>query len=205
MRLYIVHAHPVVEESLRITLGQDPDVEIVGSQRGTDQVEERILLGLATVLLLDGSVEVSRLIQIIRRVSAIVKVVVLVEQDEPELLVRCVMAGAVGYLSGPRGLGEIAAALRRAHDGWAILTAEQVTTLMFRSRLLPRVLPVFGFIGAPLLLVGVVGVLFGWWGPVSVFSGIGALALSVWEFGMGLWLVVKGFNREAVARLEARR
>ena len=77
--------------------------------------------------------------------------------------------------------------------------------LMFRSRLLPRVLPIFGFVGAPFLIVGVVGVLFGWWGPVSVFSGIGALALSVWEFGMGLWLVVKGFNRAAVARLEARR
>jgi Domain of unknown function (DUF4386) len=77
--------------------------------------------------------------------------------------------------------------------------------LMFRSRLLPRALPILGFIGAPFLLVGVVGVLFGWWGPVSVFSGIGALALAIWEFGMGLWLVIKGFNREAVARLEARR
>lgn len=78
-------------------------------------------------------------------------------------------------------------------------------TLMFRSRLLPRALPILGFIGAPFLLVGVVGMLFGWWGPVSVFSGIGALALAIWEFGTGLWLVIKGFNREAVARLEARR
>ncbi|MFD4422206.1 DUF4386 domain-containing protein [Agromyces sp. NPDC058484] len=74
-------------------------------------------------------------------------------------------------------------------------------SLMYRSRLLPRVLPVFGFIGAPLLIAGAVGQLFGVWGPVSVFSGLGALFLTFWEFGMGIWLVVKGFNAEALARL----
>ena len=133
MRLYIVHTHPVIEESLRIRLEQHPDTEIVGSQRDTDHVEERVLLSHASVLLLDGSIGIARLVQIVSRVGAVVKVVVLVEQDVPELLVRCMMAGATGYVSGPRGLGEISSALRRAHDGWAILTAEQVNTLIFRS------------------------------------------------------------------------
>lgn len=76
-------------------------------------------------------------------------------------------------------------------------------SLMYRSRLLPRILPVFGFIGAPVLIVGVAGTLFGLWGPVSPVSGIAALCLSVWEFGMGVWLVVKGFNPVAVAKLTA--
>lgn len=76
-------------------------------------------------------------------------------------------------------------------------------TLMYRSRLLPRVLPVFGFIGAPLLIAGAAGMLFGLWGPVSPLSGFGALFLTVWEFGMGIWLLVKGFNPAAVARLRA--
>jgi Domain of unknown function (DUF4386) len=76
-------------------------------------------------------------------------------------------------------------------------------TLMYKSRLLPRVLPVFGFIGAPLLIAGAAGTLFGLWGPLSPLSGLGALCLTVWEFGMGIWLVVKGFNPDAVARLTA--
>ena len=75
--------------------------------------------------------------------------------------------------------------------------------LMFRSRLLPRVLPVFGFIGAPFLIIGAVGVLLGLWGPASPVSAIAALCLTVWEFGMGIYLVTKGFRRGGVARLAA--
>lgn len=74
-------------------------------------------------------------------------------------------------------------------------------SLMYKSRLLPRVLPVFGLIGAPLLIAGAVGTLFGFWGPVSPLAGLGALCLIVWEFGMGIRLVVKGFNPDAVAKL----
>ena len=74
-------------------------------------------------------------------------------------------------------------------------------SLMYKSRLLPRVLPLFGFIGAPLLIAGAAGMLFGLWGPVSPLSGFGALFLAVWEFGMGLWLVVKGFKPDALERL----
>ena len=135
MRLYIAYPHPVVEASLRMILEQDPNTEIVGAQQDADRVEERVLLSQASVLLLGGSVGVARLIQIIGRVSPAVKVVVLVEQDEPDLMIHCMVAGASGYVSGPRGVGEIASALRRAHDGWAILTVEQVTTLVCQSRI----------------------------------------------------------------------
>ncbi|WP_258069886.1 DUF4386 domain-containing protein [Arthrobacter sp. SX1312] len=76
-------------------------------------------------------------------------------------------------------------------------------SLMYKSRLLPRVLPVFGFIGAPLLIAGAVGMLFGLWGPVSPLAGVGALFLAIWEFGMGIWLIVRGFNPDAVAELTA--
>jgi hypothetical protein len=76
-------------------------------------------------------------------------------------------------------------------------------SIMYKSRLLPRVLPVFGFIGAPLLIAGAAGVLLGLWGPVSLLTGLGALFLAIWEFGMGLWLVFKGFNPAAAARLTA--
>jgi hypothetical protein len=65
---------------------------------------------------------------------------------------------------------------------------------MYKSRLVPRILPVLGFIGAPLLVASVAGTLFGLWGAVSLLSGIGALLLALWEFSLGMWLVVKGFR-----------
>ena len=67
-------------------------------------------------------------------------------------------------------------------------------SLMYRSRLVPRILPVLGFIGAPLLVAAVAGTLFGIWGTVSPLSGLGALFLALWEFSLGVWLVVKGFR-----------
>jgi len=70
-------------------------------------------------------------------------------------------------------------------------------SLLYQSRLVPRVLPLLGFIGAPLLVASDIATLFGLWGQVSVLSGIAALPVALWEFSLGVWLVVKGFNASA--------
>jgi len=67
-------------------------------------------------------------------------------------------------------------------------------TLMYRSRLVPRILPILGLIGAVLLLAGDGAVLFGLIDRVSSLALIGALPIALWEFSLGVWLTVKGFN-----------
>jgi hypothetical protein len=67
-------------------------------------------------------------------------------------------------------------------------------TLLYKSRLVPRVLPLLGLIGAPLLIAGVVGTMFGLWEQVNVLSGIAVLLIAGWEFSLGVYLVVKGFK-----------
>src|ERR1700730_17417302 len=68
-------------------------------------------------------------------------------------------------------------------------------SLMYRSRLLPRVLPVLGLIGAPLLIAAVIATLFGGdIGHVSAFRAIATFPVAAWELLLGLWLVVKGFK-----------
>jgi hypothetical protein len=67
-------------------------------------------------------------------------------------------------------------------------------SLLYRSRLVPRVLPVLGFIGAPLLVISVAGTLFGAWGQQSVVSAVATVPIAVWEFSLGVYLVVKGFR-----------
>src|SRR5579859_2182818 len=68
-------------------------------------------------------------------------------------------------------------------------------SLMYRSRLVPRVIPVVGLIGAPLLITAVIATLFGGGiGHVSAFAAIATLPVAAWEFSLGVWLVVKGFR-----------
>jgi hypothetical protein len=67
-------------------------------------------------------------------------------------------------------------------------------SLMYRSRLVPRIIPIVGLIGAPLLLCAVVAALFTGTGHVSAFQAIATLPVAAWEFSLGVWLVVKGFK-----------
>jgi hypothetical protein len=75
-----------------------------------------------------------------------------------------------------------------------VLNALLLGSLLYRSRLVPRVLPVLAFIGAALLLVSDVAVLFGAWDRISAPSGLLAIPIAVWEFSLGIYLIVKGFR-----------
>ncbi len=82
-----------------------------------------------------------------------------------------------------------------------VVNALLLGSLLYRSRLVPRVLPLLGLIGAPLLLAGDAAVLFGLLGRMSPLAGISALPIALWEFSLGVWLVVKGFKPSAIASL----
>jgi hypothetical protein len=75
--------------------------------------------------------------------------------------------------------------------------------LLFRSGLVPRILPIIAFIGAPLLLVSDIAVFTGVVPQVSAITGLAALPVAVFEFSLGVWLIIKGFRAEAVAALGA--
>lgn len=72
--------------------------------------------------------------------------------------------------------------------------------LMFRSRLVPRVLPVLGFIGAALLVGSWALTLLGFIGQVGPAAGLMALPIALWEFSLGLYLVIKGFKPAPIIR-----
>jgi hypothetical protein len=70
--------------------------------------------------------------------------------------------------------------------------------LLYQSRLVPRVLPVLGFIGAPLLIGNTVFHMFGVTGPALTLTTLGVLPIVLFEFGLGVYLVVKGFKLTAI-------
>ncbi len=78
-------------------------------------------------------------------------------------------------------------------------------SLLYQSRLVPRVLPLLGIIGAPLLIANTIVVMFGiTTGPLYLLTGIGVLPIALFEFSLGVWLTVKGFDPSAVASLFAK-
>jgi hypothetical protein len=67
-------------------------------------------------------------------------------------------------------------------------------SLMYRSRLVPRVLPLMGLIGGPLLIIAVFATLFGQHSTLGGVVGLPVIPVAAWELSLGLWLTFKGFR-----------
>ena len=67
-------------------------------------------------------------------------------------------------------------------------------SLMYRSRLVPRAIPLMGLIGAPLLIGSSVATMFGAFDQFSPAAAVAALAVALWELSVGLWMALKGFR-----------
>jgi hypothetical protein len=67
-------------------------------------------------------------------------------------------------------------------------------TLMYRSRLVPRLIPTLGLIGGPLLIASVTVSVLRDNHPVTAIAAISTVPIFLWELLLGLWLFVKGFN-----------
>ncbi len=74
------------------------------------------------------------------------------------------------------------------------LNALLLGSLLYQSRLVPRVLPLIGFVGAALLVAGDIAVLFGVIGQHAPSTALAAVPIALWEFSLGIYLVVKGFK-----------
>jgi len=76
--------------------------------------------------------------------------------------------------------------------------------LMWRTRLVPRGLSVLGLIGGPALIVTGSGVLLGIAQPAGPAQIIATIPEFIWELGLGLWLLIRGFAPSALADLSPR-
>jgi hypothetical protein len=86
----------------------------------------------------------------------------------------------------------------------AALNALLLGSLMYRSGLVPRIIPTMGLIGAPLLLAATIATLFGYNEQISVWSGIATLPVAAWELSLGVYMVVKGFKPSPITATTVR-
>jgi hypothetical protein len=66
--------------------------------------------------------------------------------------------------------------------------------LLYKSRLVPRVLPVLAFISAPLLLASMAARVWSIGGTPNKLWLIAGIPIAVWELSLGVYLTVKGFK-----------
>lgn len=66
--------------------------------------------------------------------------------------------------------------------------------LLYQSHLVPRGLALIGIVAGPILLASYIAVMFGLLGLHAPLAVLSAVPVALFEFSLGVWLVVKGFQ-----------
>ena len=120
---------------------------------------------------------------------------------------RTHVAGTDG--ADPASLVTTGHTLSAAYD-WTFLLSQSLMPVfnalclgyaLHRSGLVPRILPALGLMGAPLLLASDIAIFSGLYDRAAPIAVLAALPIAVWEFSLGVYLVVRGFRPAAVAAL----
>src|SRR3954471_4879796 len=102
--------------------------------------------------------------------------------------------------------------LKAVHD-WTFLLGPLfmlgINTMMYsyifyKSKLVPRFIPILGMTGATLVFICALLVMFGVIQQVSVWGGILALPIAANEMILAVWLIVKGFNETVLTSLSSK-
>lgn len=78
-----------------------------------------------------------------------------------------------------------------------VLNAVLLGTVLYRSRLVPRIIPAVGLIGAPILFSSTIGTMFGINDTQTLWTGLATMPIFFWELSVGLWMTFKGFRPDA--------
>ena len=103
-------------------------------------------------------------------------------------------AGADALVTGQALVGVYDAMFLIGQSTIPAVNAVLLGYLLYKSRLVPRVLPVLAFIAAPLLLVSAAARVWDIGGTPSDLWLIAGIPIALWEFSLGVYLTVKGFK-----------
>jgi DNA-binding NarL/FixJ family response regulator len=128
IRILLVDDHPLFRAGVCQRLReQDPSVEIVGEAESSRQAQEMVARLAPDVVLMDialageNGIEATRAV---KRTAPGTAVIILSVYDDQQYIEAAVEAGAAGYLLKTVQGPELAAAVRRAHEGDAVFSPE---------------------------------------------------------------------------------
>lgn len=77
--------------------------------------------------------------------------------------------------------------------------------LLYKSNLVPRLISSLYLFDGPILLVSSICILFGLYSQTAPFAILIAMPALAFEVSFSLWLITKGFNQSALAKLETKK
>jgi len=137
IKVLIVDDHSVVRQGLRMFLGSDPELEIVGEARNGVEALQMVRRLAPDVVLMDLIMPVMDGIAAtaaIRKEAPDTEVVALTSMLEQATVVDAVQAGAIGYLLKDTESSELCRAIKAAAAGQVQLSPQAMESLMRHMR-----------------------------------------------------------------------
>ena len=137
VRVAIVDDHAVLASSLGMVLDAEPDLESVGTAASLEKARALLATSSPDVVLLDHRLpdgDGVAAIADLRRVVPDARFVVLTASTADHVLVAAIEAGASGFVSKTRDLGDVTQAVRAAAAGESVISPEMLARLLPRLR-----------------------------------------------------------------------
>lgn len=137
IRILIADDHSVVRQGLKMFLGLDPDLEVVGEAADGDEAVRKALELQPDVVLMDllmPKMDGITATATIRRAQPDIEVIALTSVLEDASVVAAVRAGAIGYLLKDTQADELASAIHAAAAGQVRLAPQAAARLMNEVR-----------------------------------------------------------------------
>jgi two-component system, NarL family, response regulator LiaR len=137
IRILIADDHSVVRQGLKMFLGLDPDLEVVGEAADGDEAVRKALELQPDVVLMDllmPKMDGITATATIRRAQPDIEVIALTSVLEDASVVAAVRAGAIGYLLKDTQADELSSAIHAAAAGQVRLAPQAAARLMNEVR-----------------------------------------------------------------------
>src|SRR5215469_6277024 len=133
IRVIIADDHPIVRSGLRLMLGMDEGIELVGEAADGSAALQLIGSLQPDVVLMDLRMPVMDGLEAIERIRAEwpqIAIIVLTTYDEDDLILRSLQAGVRGYLLKESSLETVLQAIESAARGEMLLQPEMIKRIL---------------------------------------------------------------------------
>jgi DNA-binding NarL/FixJ family response regulator len=133
IRIVLIDDHDVVRAGLKLALETEPDMAVVGSARQGKEGIEVVRKVKPDVLLLDvklDDLEGPEVCQKVRELSPHTTVLMLSGYQRDDLVLRCLKAGAKGYVLKSVAVSELKRMIRVVSQGGAVLDPKVTSSLL---------------------------------------------------------------------------
>ncbi|WP_218081160.1 response regulator [Anthocerotibacter panamensis] len=127
--------HTILREGLRSLLAREQDIEVIGEAANGAQLMDLLQNRLPDVVVLDYGMPYMDGLAATRKIRTLyprLKIVILTNYDDEEIVVGLLEAGAAGYLLKDSASRELVQAIRTVHQGSSLLQPQITQKILAR-------------------------------------------------------------------------